>query len=103
MSRILLLSLLLTAPIALLAESAMPSIGYAGAPADHNGQDCSTCHNSFGAANSDSRGSLTADIVSYNPGVQQTIRIMVQHPQAQRWGFQITIGAVSDETQSAGD
>jgi uncharacterized protein (TIGR03437 family) len=81
----------------------MPSIGYAGAPTDHNGQDCSTCHNSFGAANSDSSGSLTANITSYNPGVQQTIRIIVQHPQGQRWGFQIAIREVSDETQSAGD
>jgi uncharacterized protein (TIGR03437 family) len=103
MSRTLLLSLLFAAPVALLAESATPSIGYAGAPTDHNGQNCSTCHNSFGAANTDTRGSLTADITSYNPGVQQTIRIVVQHPQAQRWGFQITIRGVSDETQSAGD
>jgi uncharacterized protein (TIGR03437 family) len=28
---------------------------------------------------------------------------MHQHPQAQRWGFQITIRPVSDETQPAGD
>lgn len=81
----------------------MPSIGYTGAPTDHNGQDCSTCHNSYGAANSDATGSVTANISSYNPGVQQTIHVMVQHPQAQRWGFQITIRSVSDQTQSAGD
>ena len=102
MSRTLLLTLLLAAPVALLAEGAMPSIGYAGAPTDHNGQNCSTCHNSFGAAVSNS-SALTADINSYNPGVQQTIHIMVQNPQAQRWGFQITIRSVSDETQPAGD
>lgn len=81
----------------------MPSIGYTGAPTDHIGQDCSTCHNSYGAANSDATGSVTANISSYNPGVQQTIHVMVQHPQAQRWGFQITIRSVSDQTQSAGD
>jgi uncharacterized protein (TIGR03437 family) len=103
MSRKLLLTLLFAGPVAVLAESAMPSIGYAGAPTDHNGQDCSTCHNSFGGANTDSRGSVTADITSYNPGVQQTIHLMIQHPQAQRWGFQITIRPVSDETQPAGD
>ena len=101
MSRILLVTMLFAVPVALLAEGAMPSIGYAGAPTDHNGQNCSTCHT--GAPNSDSRGSMTADISSYNPGVQQTIRIILQHPQAQRWGFQITIRPVSDETQSAGD
>jgi uncharacterized protein (TIGR03437 family) len=103
MSRTLLLTLLLAAPVAMLAEGSMPSIGYTGALTDHSGQDCSTCHNSFGGANTDSRGSVTADITSYNPGVQQTIHLMVQHPLAQRWGFQITIRSVSDETQSAGD
>ena len=102
MSGTLLLTLLFAGPVAVLAESAMPSIGYTGAPTDHNGQDCSTCHNSFGAAISNS-AALTANITSYNPGVQQTLRIMVQNPQAQRWGFQITIRSVSDETQSAGD
>ncbi len=102
MSRTLFLIPILFGPAALLAENAMPSIGYAGAPTDHNGQNCSTCHGSFGGANSDSRGSLTADITSYNPGVQQTIHITIQHPQASRWGFQITIRAVSDETQEAG-
>ncbi len=103
MRRTILATLLLAAPIALFGESALPSIGYTGAPTDHNGQNCSTCHNSFGAANSDATGSVTANISSYNPGVQQTIHIMVQHPQAQRWGFQITIRSVSDQTQSAGD
>ena len=89
MSRTLLLTLLFAGPVAVLAESAMPSIGYAGALTDHGGQDCSTCHNSFGGANTDSRGSVTADITSYNPGVQQTIHLMVQHPLAQRWGLSL--------------
>ncbi len=102
MSRIFLFSMLLAVPAALLAESAKPSIGYTGAPTDHNGQDCSTCHNSFGPAISNS-ASLTANIASYNPGVQQLIRISVQDPQAQMWGFQLTIRSVSNQTQSAGD
>jgi uncharacterized protein (TIGR03437 family) len=101
MNRILVLSLLLAAPVALLAESAMPSIGYTGAPADHNGQNCSTCHTGSQVMNNSP--ALTADINSYNPGVQQTIHIVVQNSQAQRWGFQITIREVSDETLSAGD
>src|SRR5579863_906395 len=102
MSRSLLLLPLAFAPALLLAESATPSIGYTGAPADHGGKDCSTCHSSFGAANSDPNGSLKVTIADYNPGVQQTIRIVVHHPQASRWGFQITIREQSDETISAG-
>jgi uncharacterized protein (TIGR03437 family) len=106
MNRILLLALVGSMPAALLAESLTPSLGYAGAPsnapADHNGQNCSTCHSSAGPANSDASGSLTVVVGDYTPGVQQNINIIVQHPQAKRWGFQVTIRQVSDETQSAG-
>jgi uncharacterized protein (TIGR03437 family) len=105
MRRILTALLLAAAPTVLLAESATPSLGYTGAnavPSDHNGQDCSTCHNSFGAANSDPSGSLKVVMGSYSATIQQTIRITVQHPQATHWGFQITIREVSDETQSSG-
>ncbi|HTB18727.1 MAG TPA: hypothetical protein VK708_11450, partial [Bryobacteraceae bacterium] len=59
--------LLLVVPALLLAgnlfaESKTPSLGYTGAPTDHGGQDCSTCHNSFGAANSDKTGSLKVTV-----------------------------------------
>jgi uncharacterized protein (TIGR03437 family) len=102
MSRILPLTLLALLPAAVIAESVKPSIGYTGAPADHNGQNCSVCHNSFGAANSDASGSLTVAVSDYNPGVQQMIHITVKHPLALRWGFQITIRQVSYETAEAG-
>jgi uncharacterized protein (TIGR03437 family) len=102
MNRILLLAMFSATP-ALLAESAMPSLGYTGAPADHNGQDCSTCHSSLGPANSDTSGSMTVMVSDYLPGVQQTISIVLQHPLATHYGFQLTIRQVSDETQSAGD
>src|SRR5579862_8087514 len=92
---------LLLAPAALLAESAMPAIGYAGTPADHNGQNCSTCHNSFGAAVQNS-SALTVQVSGYNPYIPQTIRIIVPAPQANDYGFQITIREVSDETLSSG-
>lgn len=95
--------LLALAPTAMFAESAMPSLGYTGAPADHTGQNCSVCHSSFGAANTDPSGSLTVTISDYNPGVQQLIHINVQHPTASRWGFQMTIREVSDETTEAGN
>jgi uncharacterized protein (TIGR03437 family) len=96
------LPLLALAPALLLAESKIPSLGYTGAPTDHGGQDCSTCHNSFGAANSDPAGSLQVTVADYVPTEPQTIRIIVQHPQASRWGFQITIREQSDETLSSG-
>jgi uncharacterized protein (TIGR03437 family) len=97
-----LLTLLMALPGALLAESITPSLGYTGAPTDHNGQDCSTCHNTYGGANTDPSGSLTVMVNDYIPGNTQTIRIIIQHPQAERWGFQMSIREVSDETQSAG-
>lgn len=92
-------------PAVVLAESATPSLGYTGAnavPSDHNGQNCSTCHSSFGSANSDPSGSLQVMVSDYIPNTQQTIRIFIQHPQAVTWGFQMTIREVSDETQSSG-
>ena len=102
MSRRLPLVLFALAPAALLAESAQPSIGYTGAPTDHNGQNCSVCHNTYGAANSDPRGSLTVSVQNYNPGVPQMIVVTINHPTASRWGFQMTIREVSDETLEAG-
>ncbi|HEV8040929.1 MAG TPA: choice-of-anchor V domain-containing protein [Bryobacteraceae bacterium] len=102
MSRILPAILFALAPAVALAESAMPSIGYTGAPADHNGQNCSVCHSTFGAANSDTRGSVTVSITNYNPGVPQMIHVTVMHPTASRWGFQMTIREVSDESTEAG-
>ncbi|MGD0303136.1 MAG: choice-of-anchor V domain-containing protein [Bryobacteraceae bacterium] len=102
MNRILPATLCVLAPMMAMAESVMPSIGYTGAPADHNGQNCSVCHSSFGAANSDTRGSVTVSITDYNPGVQQMIKVSVNHPTATRWGFQMTIREVSDETTEAG-
>jgi uncharacterized protein (TIGR03437 family) len=102
MHRILPVILFALAPVVVLAESAMPSIGYTGAPADHTGQNCSVCHSSFGAANSNTQGSVTVSITNYNPGVQQMIHVTVSNPTATRWGFQMTIREVSDETTEAG-
>ncbi len=85
----------------LLAESGTTSIRFAGVQAD-GGRDCSSCHSTFGAANSDSRNGVTIDVVDYNPGVAQTIHVTVAHPLASAWGFQLTARPVSDETQQAG-
>jgi uncharacterized protein (TIGR03437 family) len=86
----------------LFAESMTPSLGYTGAPTDHNGQDCSTCHNTYGPANSDPTGSLKVTASDYVPSVQQLIHIVVQNPNASRWGFQLTIREQNNETLSAG-
>jgi uncharacterized protein (TIGR03437 family) len=103
MSRLALLALFVLAPAAVFAESAMPSIGYAGAPTDHGGQNCSTCHT--GNTVNDPAGSLQVIMptpAAYSPFTQQAIRIIVQHPQAVRWGFQITIRGETNPTASAG-
>jgi uncharacterized protein (TIGR03437 family) len=102
MNSVRLFWLLAVMPLCLFAESKTPSLGYTGAPADHGGQNCSTCHNSYGAANSDTTGSLEVSVSDYVPTEVQTIRIIVKHPQASRWGFQITIREQSDETLSSG-
>lgn len=105
MTRLAYLAFLSLAPAVAFAESATPSIGYTGAPTDHGGQDCSTCHNSYGAANSDTTGSLQVlfeNTSGYVPSVQQLIRIVVQNPNASRWGFQMTIREQSNETLSSG-
>jgi len=95
---------LLLLPAVAFAESATPSLGYTGAPADHGGQNCSTCHT--GLRLNDPSGSLKVTFSDnsggYVPSVQQTIHIVVQHPSASMWGFQITIREQSDETLSAG-
>jgi len=98
MNRILFPLLPVLFPLILVAERVTPSIGFAGAPTDHNGQTCVTCH----ASNGDTRGSLTVTVGDYTPSKPQLITIVVQHPTAGRAGFQITIRQVSDETKTAG-
>jgi uncharacterized protein (TIGR03437 family) len=102
MNRLACVALFVLMPAAVFAESATPSIGYTGAPSDHGGQDCSTCHNTFGPANSDKTGSLQVMVSDYSPISQQLIRIIVQHPNAERWGFQVTIRGQSSPGASAG-
>src|SRR5579864_673562 len=99
-----LIGLLLLAP-AVFAEvgsgEMQVSIGYTGAPTDHGGKDCSTCHNSF-APNSDGSGSVTIQVNPYNPSTVQEIKVFVNHPHAVKWGFQLTAREVSDLTKNAG-
>lgn len=75
----------------------------AGVPTDMGGRNCSACHRPD-AANSDSRGRLTVILenMTYRPGVKKNIRVRLEHPEARRWGFQLTARPTSDTTQMAG-
>ena len=88
-------------PFALMAFSTGPPPHRTGAPADGGG-NCTACHRTYAPANSDPRGSVSIDVSNYTPGVKQTIHISVKHPEAARWGFQLTARLVSDETKTAG-
>jgi uncharacterized protein (TIGR03437 family) len=105
MTRLRTLLLLVAVPALFLAESLfaetkIPSLGYTGAPADHGGQNCSTCHTGFPL--NDPAGSIHVTVSDYVPSVQQVIKIVVQNPDAAKWGFQLTIREQTDETLSSG-
>lgn len=85
----------------MFARSAGPPVRRTGAAVD-GGLACNVCHRSF-ALNPDTLGKVVIEAgQSYTPGVRQTIRVTVSHPQAQRWGFQLTARPVNDETKMAG-
>lgn len=87
--------------IPLMADSKGAPVKYTGAPID-GGQDCTACHRANAPANSDPRGSITIQAGPYTPNVKQTIQVTVQHPDAMRWGFQLTARALNDLTKMAG-
>lgn len=89
------------APIAMFAFSTGPPTKRTGAPID-GGLNCSVCHFTFAPANSDPKGSVSIDVLNYAPGVKQTIKVTVKHPDAIRWGFQLTARTASDQTKPAG-
>ena len=82
------------------AGTALTPLKRTGAAVD-GGLNCTACH-AGAAANSDPRGRLTITAAGYKPGVQQTIRVKLEHPEAQHWGFELTARALNDETRSAG-
>ncbi len=101
--QLLFTSVLIGAP-ALFAFSTGPRGPVAGVPTDNNGASCVACHRTFAPANSDSRGKLEilVDKLTYTPGVTKKIRVKIEHPEAQRWGFQFTSRIASDTTKGAG-
>jgi uncharacterized protein (TIGR03437 family) len=89
-------------PVLLLGFSTGPPPKRTGAAVD-GGFNCTACHRTYAPANADSRGSVFIDAANYIPGVKQTIKVTVMHPEAARWGFELTARLVSDETKTAGE
>ncbi len=89
-------------PIAVFGFSSGPPIPRAGVPGDAGGQNCSSCHRTFGGANADPAGSVKIEAATYKPGVPQVIKVTVQHPEALRWGFQLTARLKGDDQKMAG-
>jgi uncharacterized protein (TIGR03437 family) len=73
-------------------------IGSTGAAAD-GGRDCSSCHQ---MTVPDPRGKVTLEAGPYQAGKPQRIRVTVTHPEAARWGFQLTARALNDPGRPAG-
>lgn len=91
--------------------AALPSLVHAnsaGAPirrtgnAFDGGTDCTACHRTFAPANSQPGGFVRISAVNYTPGAKQTLRVEVFHPDARRWGFQLTSRLSSDDSRKAG-
>lgn len=94
-------SLLVAFPVLLFAFSSGPVIKRTGAPID-GGLDCTACHRTFVTANSDTKGSMSIEVGNYIPGETQQVKVTIKHPDAVRWGFQLTARATSDQTKQAG-
>ncbi len=88
--------------VVMMAFSTGPMIKRTGAAVD-GGLDCTACHRTFAPANSDPRGKVTiTTAASYTPGQKQNIEVKIEHPEAIRWGFQLTARPVNDQTKMAG-
>lgn len=101
--KVLLCALAMYAPQALygFGNQAPPPIKRTGAAVD-GGLSCTACHRTF-EANSDSRGSVRLQVSGYRPNTTQRLRVTVSHPEAMRWGFQITARLANDLTKPAGN
>lgn len=96
-----LLTALAFAPASLFAFSTNgPPAMRTGAAVD-GGITCTACHRGADV-NSDPRGRLFVTVAEYKPGVTQKIKVTLTHPEAQRWGFQLSARLASDPTRKAG-
>lgn len=96
----LLFAISIAAPFALWAFSTGPQVRRSGVPVDDGGATCTNCHR--GNDLNSPGGRVTIEAQPYKPGIKQTIRVTVFHPEALRWGFQLTARQVSNENVTAG-
>lgn len=87
-------------PLSCFATSTGPPVLRTGAAVD-GGINCTACHRGD-PPNSDQTGRIAIDTTAYVPGVTQTVRVTVEHPDARRWGFQLTARPANDERRMAG-
>ena len=88
-------------PAYVSARSTGPPVQRTGATID-GGLNCTGCHRTFAPANQDPRGSVALEAVSYTPGSKQILKITVAHPDAKKWGFELTARLASDPGKQAG-
>lgn len=98
--RVFQFSAIAAVPLTLWAFSTGPPIRRTGAAVD-GGITCTACHT--GSPVNDNTGGNVAILAgAYRPGEKQNIRVRVNHPDAARYGFEITARLTSDETKAAG-
>ncbi len=97
----LFLTLFLAACSSLSAFSTGPPAQRTGVPGEATGLTCTACHRGTDL-NADTRGRLTIEAGAYKPGVKQTIKVILEHPEAMRWGFQLTVRLASNPLMPAG-
>lgn len=67
-----------------------PPLGFTGAPGEGT---CVGCHYTFGQPNPPNTGGrveITGLPVNYTPGQNYTVTVMLTHPTARAWGFELT-------------
>src|SRR5262245_54243897 len=87
-------------PFTLFSFSTGPPVMRTGAAVD-GGLACNVCHTTF-ALNDDTGGKILVRANPYTPGIKQVIEVQVSHPDARRFGFQLTSRLASDESKQAG-
>ncbi|MCC6537629.1 MAG: hypothetical protein IT162_08780 [Bryobacterales bacterium] len=84
------------------ALSTGPPQGRTAVPGEAGGATCTACHTNGPAVNSDTRGRLTIEARPYKPGVKQLIKVILEHPEGARWGFQLTVRSAANPLEMAG-
>ncbi len=97
----LFLTLFLAASSSLSAFTNGPPAQRTGVPGEAAAATCTACHRGTDL-NSDTRGRLTIEARDYKPGVKQVIKVILEHPDATKWGYQLTARLGSNPLLPAG-